>query len=231
MSTLIEGEGTPLILLHGYGSRKEYFIRQISYLSRYFKVYAPDFPGVNGPLPYAFSLEDYSKAFKGFLDELGCDKCYVLCHSFGARVLLKSLPDERIKKIIFTGAAGLKPRRGIKYFLKIWAYKSIKAIFGQKLAKKVAKKTCSTEYNTLTPVARESFNKIVNEHLDGKLSYLTAPTLIIHGTKDRETPPYMARRLLKGAKNGALVFLDGGHFLFVDQPQKFNLIAKEFLLS
>lgn len=108
-------------MLHGYGANKESFIGQIRFFSRYFKVVAVDMSGFGGspPMTYAYSLDDYAAEIKRVIDELGDDKIIVMAHSFGARVAVRLLRDEkRIDKLIFTGAAGLKPRRSVRYGLK-----------------------------------------------------------------------------------------------------------------
>lgn len=135
------------------------------------------------------------------------------------------------KKIVFTGAAGLKPRRSMSYFFRKWGYKSIKSIFGKKAAQKFSQKFNKNGIENMTVGQRESFIKIVNEHLDYKLKDVLAPTLIVEGKFDKETPPYMAKRFLKGIKNSELIFLDGGHFAFIDDYKSFNIIVKEFLLQ
>ena len=79
---------------------------------------------------------------------------------------------------------------------------------------------------------KQSFVKIVNEHLDGYLSSVETQTLIINGSLDKETPLYMAKKLNKNIKNSKLIVFKGcGHFCFIDKPNKFNMEVKEFLLS
>lgn len=227
---MVLGDGVPLVLLHGYGCTNQIFNLQINYFSRFFKVYAPTFSGFNAPLEKPYCLEDYKNELLDFLEQIPEDKVYVLAHSFGVRVLLKLMPYGKIQKIVLSGGAGLKPKRKITYYLKIWGYKSIKRLFGENSARKISNKTCFKGYNDLPENNKQSFIKIVNEHLDYRLKHINVPTLIIHGNKDNETPPYMARRFNSGIKNSQLVFLDGGHFLFLDNPTSFNFIVKEFLI-
>ena len=79
---------------------------------------------------------------------------------------------------------------------------------------------------------QKSFIKIVNEHLDYTLPKIKNQTLIVFGSEDKETPLYMAKKLHKNIKNSKLVIIKGaGHFCFIDNPNKFNLEVREFLLS
>ena len=211
-------------MLHGYLSCKEAFIYQINYFSKYFKVVAPDMVGFNGvKMPYPYSLDDYARDVKKIVsDENG--KIDVIAHSFGARVLFKTLPDERIDRIVLTGAAGIKPRPSLKKSIKILRYKIRKRL------KLSVKNFGSADYKALDGVMKESFLKVVNERLEDNIRSIQNDCLIVFGENDKETPPYMAKRLNKLIKNSSLVFIkDAGHFAFIDRPQIFNVIVKEFL--
>ena len=221
---IVKGEGKTLLMLHGYLSRKEAFIYQINYFSKYFKVVAPDMVGFNGrKMAYPYSLDDYARDVKRLIsNESG--KIDVIAHSFGARVLFKTLPDERIDRIILTGAAGIKPRPSLKKSVRILRYKIRKRL------KLDVKNFGSADYRALDGVMRESFLKVVNERLECKIKSVKNDCLIVHGKNDKETPPYMAKRLNKLIKNSSLVFIEGaGHFAFIDRPRVFNVIVKEFL--
>jgi pimeloyl-ACP methyl ester carboxylesterase len=79
---------------------------------------------------------------------------------------------------------------------------------------------------------KESFVKIVNEHLDDVVGLIKNPTLIINGKEDKETPLYMAKKLNKLIHDSTLSVYEGaGHFCFIDSPIKFNMEVREFLLS
>ena len=100
------------------------------------------------------------------------------------------------------------------------------------LSKHKLQRFYSKDYLALNDIMKQSFIKIVNEHLDGYLSQIQVPTLIINGSLDKETPLYMAKKLNKNIKNSTLVVVQGaGHFCFIDKPNKFNMEVKEFLLS
>ena len=115
------GQGSVLVMLHGYLSSKESFLNQIKFFSKFMRVIAVDMSGFGkaGELNYPYSVSDYAQEIKGVLDQIGEPNVDVIAHSFGARVVVKLANlDERINRIIFTGAAGLKPRRGLKYLLR-----------------------------------------------------------------------------------------------------------------
>ena len=220
-----------LLFLHGYGSFGKSFAPQIAFFKKDYNVYYPDMKGFgeNKDMPYPYSLGDYAEEIKEYMSRNGIEKPCVVAHSFGARVAIKLAAEngEIFDKIVLTGAAGLKPKFSLKKAIK----KTIFGIATKFVPKRKLSAFYSKDYRALSPVMKESFVKIVNENLDGLISHVKNPTLIIFGDKDKETPLYMAKRLNSGIENSKLVIFNGaGHFAFLDKPMKFNAEVKEFLL-
>ena len=191
----------------------------------------PDFKGFgnNKEMEKPYSLSDYCEDIKAYIKEKGLVKPHVIAHSFGGRVAVKLASEnpELFDKIVLTGSAGLKPKRSVKYHLKRFAFKVARFF----ISKEKLTRFYSKDYLSLSPIMRESFVKIVNEHLDDRLKLISNPTLIIFGNKDKETPLYMAKKLNKNIKNSKLVIIkQAGHFAFIDCPEKFNWEVEEFLL-
>lgn len=219
-------------MLHGYLADSNSFVYQKQFFERYFKVYAPDFKGFgsNVGMEYPYSLDDYSRDLVNFIKTNGLEKPHVIAHSFGARVVLKTLGKypELFDKLVITGGAGLKPRTTPVKFIKKTAFKVLKPLLG----KDRLKSFYSADYQRLAPVMQESFKMVVGETFDKELPKIENQTLLIFGDKDKETPLYMAKRFHKGLKNSRLsVYSGAGHFCFLDCPLKFNTEVREFLLS
>jgi len=218
--------------LHGYLADSRSFSYQLSFFGQYFDVYCPDLKGfgTNKGMEYPYSLDDYIEEVEEYKYKNGLKSPNVIAHSFGGRIAIKSAAKdpEAFNKIVLTGAAGLKPRRGLKYYYKKALFNTLKKI----LPKEKLKRFYSKDYLALDNVMKESFVKIVNEHLDWYLGDIKNPVFIVYGSDDKETPPYMAERLNKKIKDSRLLFIKGaGHFCFIDKPFKFNTEVREFLLS
>ena len=178
-------------------------------------------------MDFPFSLDDYVKEIKCVLDELGEQKVDVLAHSFGARVVVKLLENEnRIGKIIFTGAAGLKPRRGIKFFFRKASFFILKNF----VKREKLKFLYSEDYRNLSPIMKKSFQMIIAEDLTLEYKKIKNHTLLVFGKTDRQTPLYMAKRMKKLMQNSRLFILPNtGHFCFIEKSEEFNSIAFSFL--
>ncbi len=228
LSYIREGEGRDLVLLHGYLASKESFYPQIGYFSKHFRVTAPDFPGMGQAeaLPAAWSVGDYADWTADALEALGVRDAFVIAHSFGGRVAVKLLSrGYPFRGAVLTGCAGIVPKRGLGYRLRVKAYKLIKrcapryadAHFG------------SAEYRTLSPVMRESFKKIVNEDLRADAAKIDCPVLFVNGARDAETPPASAEIYVSCVKGSKLRIMENcGHFAHLDDPFTFDLVAEEF---
>ena len=221
-----------LLFLHGYLADKRCFSYQYAYFEKNFEIFALDLKGFgeNADMEYPYSLDDYIMEVKEFCYKKGVICPSVIAHSFGGRIAVKlsALEKEFFKKIVLTGSAGLKPRFSIKKAVKKTTYKVLRKF----MEKEKLEFLFSSDYNKLSGVMKDSFSKIVSEYLDDYLERITNQTLIVFGSKDKETPIYMAKRLKQKIKNSSLKIFEGaGHFCFIDKPLKFNMEVGEFLLS
>lgn len=149
-----------------------------------------------------------------------------------------------IQKIIITGGAGMKPKRSFDYYRRRTLALTLKAPF-RLLPKSSEKKALewlrsttvwkslgSSDYQKLDGAMRETFVKTVSEHFDHCLPEIPHEILLLWGKKDEATPWYQAERMEKGLANGALVGIDhAGHYAFLDQPDRFQRIARAFLTA
>ena len=217
------------MFFHGYLASKECFTFQTEYFSRFYRVTAFDFRGFgqSAPLPAAWSVGDYAADTARFLDGMGIRRARLIAHSFGGRVAIKLLAarQDLFSKALLVGCAGVLPRRGLSYRLKVRAYRAVKT-FAPRFAEK---KFGSREYRTLPPLMRESYKKIVNEDLTPFLPRIGAEVLYVVGEKDTATPVGDARILQAGTRGAGLAVLPSlGHFCFAEDPARFNAVAREF---
>ncbi|MDE7453750.1 MAG: alpha/beta hydrolase [Clostridia bacterium] len=225
-----EGEGQDILLLHGYLSKKESFYYQIKFLSRFYRVTAPDFPafGASAPITSAWSVGDYCDWLDKFIKAAGLNKPVIIAHSFGARVAIKYLSSRpcAAEKLIITGGAGIVKPRSKKYLRRVKAYRIVKKFF-PKLAEK---KFGSKEYRTLPPVMRESYKKIVNEDLKDCAKEIRCKTLLLYGADDTVTPADEEGKIFNSLiPCSELKILQGGHFCFSENPAPFNDAVYKFL--
>ncbi|MDZ7808448.1 MAG: alpha/beta hydrolase [Gracilimonas sp.] len=210
------GSGKPLVILHGWGSSKRVMMPVTQNLAHLRTCYVLDLPGFgDSPEPdRGWSIDDYTDAVEAFIKELPHEKVDVLVHSFGGRIILKLLAREfgkiHIDKVLITGGAGMKPKRSMKFYLRKYAAKTLKApfmILPESLRDKALvwlretalwKSLGSSEYGELSGVMRETFVKSVTEFLEPTLPNISHEVLLIWGRNDDATPVYQGQRIEKG---------------------------------
>lgn len=227
-SFLQRGEGKDLVMLHGYLASKESFYPLIDYFSRFYRVTAPDFPGMGASdaLTEPYSVSDYADWTERFLAERGIVFPNVIAHSFGGRVAIKLLSrGEIFDRTVLTGCAGIVPKRGPVYRLKVKTYRAVRAVAPAFAERHFG----SRDYRGLSPVMKESFKKIVSEDLRQDAAKITRPLLFLNGSEDRETPLSSVRLLHDAAKGSRLSVLEGcGHFAYLDNSLAFRLAVEDF---
>ena len=130
-------------------------------------------------------------------------------------------PDA-VKGLVLVDSAGLKPKRKPTYYVKIAVHKALR-----KLGFKGLKG--SKDYQSLSSMMKETFKKVVQYDQTHLLDDIKVPTAIFWGEKDKDTPLYMAKKLTKGIKDSSLFLLDGGHYAYVDDLEKFVSILSAFI--
>lgn len=219
-----------MLLLHGYLSCKESFYYQLEFLSRRFRVTAPDMPGfgASSPLTEAYSVGDYCSWLKEFINKCKIVNPHIVAHSFGARVAFKYLGGGfgEADKLVVTGGAGLVKPRSPAYIRRVRAYRRIKRLFPRLAERRFG----SEEYRKLSPLMRESYKKIVNEDLRCYAAQVKSSTLLIYGEDDAVTPPGEEgaefNRLIADSR---LEVIGGGHFCFSENRGLFNKLVYDFL--
>lgn len=234
------GTGEKIILLHGWGGNSDSFLPVYNYLLTKFEVYSIDFPGFGqSDVPEEpWDVGDYSKMLYGFMRELNINKASLIGHSFGGRVsiLFSSKNPDKVNKLVLVDSAGLIPKRTIKYYFKVYKFKLLKNIYllfakGTDREAKLQKfysKYGSKDYRE-SGFMRQTFVKVVNQDLLPYLKEIKAPTLLIWGEDDVDTPLYFAKTMEKEIPDaGLVVFKGAGHFSYLDKIGDFNIIVNKF---
>lgn len=217
-----QGEGFPLILLHGNGEDHTYFKRQMEPFADHFRVIAVDTRG-HGESPRGtgpFTLSRFAEDLKSFFDQHGISKCHLLGFSDGGNVALLfalKYPD-RVERLILNGAnldpCGVKLKTQIPIVLG-WGLCRLCALFNQQ-----AKQNW------------EMLNLMVTQpHIHrAELAGLDMPVLVVAGEQDMIRESH-TQSIAANIPNSRLVILPGDHFIARRNWQGFNDTVLEFLLD
>ena len=217
---LEKGQGKPLILLHGNGEDNSYFVYQVAYFSRFYRVIAIDTRG-HGQSPRGtapFSIQQFAEDLRGFLDQHEIPKAHILGFSDGGNIALTFALHypERVDRLILNGA-NLFPA-GVKSTVQL------PIVLGYHTASLFAKRSPKAKENAALLGLMVKEPNIRPEELNG----LTVPTLVIAGTKDMIRESH-TRLIARSLPNARLVLLPGDHFIANKEPAAFNRAVRDFL--
>jgi pimeloyl-ACP methyl ester carboxylesterase len=101
-----EGSGEPVLLLHAGVTSSGEYIKVIPFLSKNYRVIAPDFLG-NGdsdPAPFAYDIIDHARTMVHLMDILGIKKAAVVGQHVGGKIGLEMAVTwpERVSKLVLS---------------------------------------------------------------------------------------------------------------------------------
>jgi pimeloyl-ACP methyl ester carboxylesterase len=232
----------PILVLHGWGAHIEAVAPILSALEGASDLIALDLPGFgeSDPPPEAWDAAAYARFVTEFLDRLDVPRAHLVGHSHGGRIaiVLASEEHECVERLLLVDAAGIRPKRGLRYLRRVAVAKLGKAVAkvggppGRRLQERMRARVASRDYLEASEAMRATFRAVIGEDLTGRLPRIAAPTLLVWGDRDEDTPLWMARRMEELIPDAGLVVLEGaGHYSYADAPGQFGAVARRFLLE
>lgn len=236
----VEGEGKPVILLHGWLASLETMRPLQKHLSNWFKVYNVDVIGFGkSELPdKPLNTNDFGDFLSEFINKLKIENPILIGHSNGGKTIINYAGRNlgKINKIVLIDSTGIKPKRKPSYYFKVYTFKIVKNIVKvlpkkfENLREKALNKFGSADYKSSPEILRKTMNIILNEDQRKIMTNINVPTLMIWGDKDTATPLEDARKMEKLISNSGIAVLEGaGHFSYLDRLSQCLLILDEFL--
>lgn len=235
----ISGKGNDAVLLHGWGGQKESFAQVHRHLEAHFRTCSIDLPGFgqSDPPRQVWGSGDYAEFLRRLLQKLGIRDPIIIGHSFGGKVAVTLASIMPVRKLVLVNSAGIRPKRGFKYYSKVTFYKAVKHLvrlpilkwYSDQILGTIRGKVASRDYQNASGVMREILVRVVNEDLKTLLPYVKAPTLLIWGENDQATPLSSGKLMEKLIPDSGLVVLTGtGHFSYLEKMSEFLLILDNF---
>ena len=233
-----EGDGEPLILLHGLFGALSNFRDLIEYFRHHNKVIVPLLPLFDLDLLHT-TVGGLEKFVYKFIEHRDYKNVHLLGNSLGGHVALLHVLKHpaRIKSVILTGSSGLfengmgdsYPKRGDYEYIK----KKTELTFydPSTVTKELVDEVYEIVNNRIKAVKVISLAKsAIRNNLGEELNQIKQPTLLIWGNNDTITPPFVGREFQRLIPRSELHFVDKcGHAPMMEVPQEFNRILHKFL--
>lgn len=250
----VEGEGEPLLLVHGIMASLHTWDGWTETLKRHYQVIRLDLPpfGLTGPLPDgSLRGERLCRFLIDFLDALGLERVHYAGNSLGGYLgwQLAVHHPERVGKLILLNAAGYRAHqipssltlmqsplgKAYEWWLpRAFLATSIREVVGHPRALSAA---MIDRYHDLQrrpgvrPAMRRGVGEIVSNMVD-RLPPISARTLIIWGRHDRWIPLAHAFQFQRDIPGSALIVYDDlGHIPMEEAPRRTVRDALAFLQS
>lgn len=244
----VDGEGDPLVFIHGLGATSNVWHAQRAVLSQQFKVIVYDRSGCGlSSRPDApFSIEGWATELAALLDELGVGTTVVVGHSLGSMIAqhFASVYPDRTRALVLAGGeavlmptgkdalaarADLIEAGGLTSVVDSWLSQVLSAATyagNPALAGLLRAMFLSNDPQSYAQQARTLRDGDVTSD-DARIS---CPTLLLVGDQDRVTPLHWQQSIASAIPGSHVrVIPDTGHMTMLESPAAFNVALLEFL--
>lgn len=233
-----EGEGEPLVLLHGLFGALSNFQSLIEHFRNTNKVVVPLLPLLDLDLLHT-SVGGLQKFVQRFIEHRNYNHIHLLGNSLGGHVALVHIlkHPERIKSLILTGSSGLfengmgdtYPKRGDKEYIR---KKTQLTFYDPAMAtEELVNEVFEITNNRMKVIKIIALAKsAIRNNLGEELNQVKQPACLIWGNNDTITPPFVAKEFHRLIPNSELHFIDKcGHAPMMEVPEEFNSLLGRFL--
>lgn len=244
-----QGQGQPVLFLHGLGSRGEDWGFQVPIFATRYRVITADMRGHGEsdkpPGPYSVSMMAADVA--GLLDALDIDSAHIVGLSMGGMIAFQLVVErpERVRSLVIVNSGPALVPRDAGEWLRIQQRLMLARLFGPSQTGKFLSKRLfpkpEQEFLREQFIERWAMNDrhaylaalraIVGWSVTDRIAEICCPVLVISG--DRDYTPLDAKRQYTARIPGARFLLidDSGHATPIDQPDRFNDSLMSFLSS
>jgi pimeloyl-ACP methyl ester carboxylesterase len=242
----VEGDGFPVVMVHGLGGTSNAFQPQIEGLRGY-RVIRIDLPGSGRSAlpPDALAMAGFVEAVVAVVRILGIEKAHFVAHSLGT-IVCQALAAERpalVRSLVLLGALAEPAeatRAGLAGRAELARREGMAPIADQIVANALSASTRATQpaavafvRESLMRQSPEGYARTCEalaraEAADPRL--IAAPALLLTGDADAVNPPGVARALADRIAGAKFAAIDrGGHWLMIEKPAETNRWIAEFL--
>ncbi len=237
------GSGPVVLILQGWGTNIGLYSALAEHLSGYMRVILPELPGFGEtpepPEPY--NADDYADFTEKLLRALNIDRCSLIGHSNGGRIIMKLVTRQQsefsYERIVFMGSAGIVHEKttaqkakqaGYKFGKKLLGLGPVKAAFPDALEKFQSGRG-SADYRAASPLMRATMVKLITEDFRELMPLIRQPSLLIWGSADTATPIGDGEIFEQLIPNAGLVRVEGaGHYAYLEQPAFVYRVLESF---
>ncbi|MBD1365198.1 alpha/beta hydrolase [Mucilaginibacter sp. ZT4R22] len=233
-----EGQGEPLLLLHGLMGALSNWEKVIEEFSPHYRVIIPILPIYDMPI-LTTGVRALSKFVHKFIKFKKLTKITMLGNSLGGHVGLIYVLSHPgyVKALVLTGSSGLYENAFGGSFPRRENYEFVKGkveytFYDPAVASKEMVDEVYANINDRAKVIRilAMAKSAIRHNMKGDLRKITMPVALIWGRDDKITPPEVAVEFNQLLPNSYLYWIDKcGHAPMMEHPEEFNKYLNVFL--
>ncbi|MEO1262151.1 MAG: alpha/beta fold hydrolase [Bacteroidota bacterium] len=215
-----EGEGQPLLFIHGLGSNLKGWQKTIDGLRQHFRCLAIDLPGYGNSSQgkYPFDMSFFAGVVRDFIAALGLRKVVLVGHSMGGQIAMQTVLQnaKSIEKLVLLAPAGFETfdEKEKRFFATVWTPQLLKAMPVAQIVRNfelnfhdmpddsrfmIADRLALRQTKAFDHFCRmvpKCLMGMLNEPVYGRLHYILQPTLILYGENDQLIPSQLVHPLM-----------------------------------
>jgi len=242
---LVGGRGSPLLLIHGLGSRAQDWTPQIpEYVKQGYRVYAIDLLGCGrtDQPEIEYSIRQQTEMVEGFLRVAGIEQADVVGWSMGGWVALQLALEhpDRVRRIVAMASAGLPFQTDLTpEVLEPQTVAELERLAGLLIPHppslpRFFSRALLRAMQRNFPVIRRSVQSMQSgkDFLGGRLGEIRMPVLLVWGEQDALIPPSVGERMHRKMPHSVLQLYRGcGHLCPATRAGRIVPRVIEFLKS
>lgn len=241
------GEGDVLLFLHGLGSTKKDWEKQVPFFSKKYRVISLDLRGHGAsskPLNN-YGVNYMTQDVKLLLDEFNIKKATIVGFSMGGAVafqfavsypnclnklvIVNSGPDfnnmGKIGEDLLINRTNFLKTKGLKQLAKEISYNMFPEDHQINIRNQFEERCSKNDYNAYY----QSFVTLMNWGLGNRINEIKAETLVVASDMDYTPVSFKEAYVKKLTKASLSVIKNSRHGVVIDQPEEFNNTLNNFL--
>ncbi len=222
-----EGEGRPVVLLHGLSGSWRWWREVAPRLATSYRVICLDLPGFGSIRSRRSTLSDASEWLERFLATAVDEEAHVVGHSMGASICarLTARRPEAVRTLVLVAPSGIPSGSLVGHIIPLL---KAAALGGPRFWALLGADAARAGPLTLLAGALH----VAGEDVRPDLRALQAPTLLVWGQRDPLVPTSLAEKWRRDLRRVELVVLPGAaHVPMLETPQELSDVLLRFFAA
>ena len=237
-----EGVKTPILFLHGVGSDRSVWLRQLVHFGHERRAIALDYPGYgdSDPAGEDTTRDDYAAAVLAAMSQLGVYRAHICGLSLGGvvAIAMHDTAPERCASLVLADTFAVHPDGRAIYERSLAGSSDMRVLADSRvdvlLAQPAEPAVRSEVIKTMSAIDPDAYRigarAVWLADQRERASAIRVPTLVICGSQDRVTPPALSHVLAQSIPGAQQAAIEGaGHLGNIEKPAEFDTLVGAFI--